>query len=911
MKNTIKAGKFLKILKDSRMKSDYPHLYKKYYSLIEACLRGFEDCTLEGLSSLEGLTDKTEFDSFLRFDILGEETKDSKERTVDNKFSAILAEVTTWHDCKVEAIKECLNQDGEAVKEAIDGETISKWTAFISAILTLLLGSIASYFGMDYDKIAFYCTGGTAIITLVVVVIAGICNLALRKKFHSSYGISIVKAKSLIITEEEYEKEIKEAIRLCGTSEHPPKKSALRKAKHMFNKALDYNPKDANGYVGLLRIASNNFTEYRGPQIKKYIEAIEKYRGQSGTLIDNDYEEYKTKYAEYWSKEEAKRFRTEKIAVAKSNDKKLRRQIRKEKCRERLEHAIPILQQIGIYIVLILPIVFSIVVSVLTFCMPVKSFDDYTGWLYTIFFAVDCLSVLAVFAMWIALSIADRNPKFDGFGVGGLGAGACSFGAEVGYFAVVLSFDSRWWVILLFVVISTAYSACLIRGLLSYKEKCIPRFLLVCLVGIIFGSAIGFAVFDSFPNFVKSTRDYYMENSDGTYTYVICDRNTENLEIPSEYREKPITAVNRDAHIELSRLKSVVIPDSVTSIARSVFTDCPIQVATIPAGLIGDIPHSKLTTITVTSGVIGDYAFWGCSGLTSIEIGDGVTSIGDHAFVDCSGLTSITIPDSVTTIGWRAFSRCSKLVNITLPYVGYFETGAVTGYDGEAEFLGPIGFLFDGVSYDGGIAVRQAFWGKYISGNKEGEEATFITTYYIPASLKCVTVLGGEVCYGAFSDCTNLESVTLGDGVTSIGQNSFLNCGAVHKARGISYIDKWVVGCDDTVTEVELSGDTVGIADFAFANCKSLASVILNNGLKIIGGSAFQGTNITSLVIPQSVSTIGGNAFSECTLLNVVFENVEEWYADGIYVPSSKLSDPPTASGYLTSTYVKCMWQRG
>ena len=56
---------------------------------------------------------------------------------------------------------------------------------------------------------------------------------------------------------------------------------------------------------------------------------------------------------------------------------------------------------------------------------------------------------------------------------------------------------------------------------------------------------------------------------------------------------------------------------------------------------------------------IGNYAFWYCSGLTSITIPNSVTSIGDEAFSDCSYLTSITIPNSVTSIGNGAFYECS------------------------------------------------------------------------------------------------------------------------------------------------------------------------------------------------------------------------------------------------------------
>ena len=67
-------------------------------------------------------------------------------------------------------------------------------------------------------------------------------------------------------------------------------------------------------------------------------------------------------------------------------------------------------------------------------------------------------------------------------------------------------------------------------------------------------------------------------------------------------------------------------------------------------------------TYSVTS--IGDYAFYYCSGLTSVTIPNSVTSIGVETFAYCSGLTSVTIPNSVTSIGFEAFANCSELLDV-------------------------------------------------------------------------------------------------------------------------------------------------------------------------------------------------------------------------------------------------------
>ena len=112
-----------------------------------------------------------------------------------------------------------------------------------------------------------------------------------------------------------------------------------------------------------------------------------------------------------------------------------------------------------------------------------------------------------------------------------------------------------------------------------------------------------------------------------------------------------VTSIGSHAFYGCRGLTSVVIPEGVTSIGKSAFYDC-----------------SGMTSITIPNSVtsIGYSAFCDCTGLTSVSLPNSVTSIGNYAFESCSGLTSVTIPNSVTSIGGYAFRHCSGLTSISV-----------------------------------------------------------------------------------------------------------------------------------------------------------------------------------------------------------------------------------------------------
>ena len=174
---------------------------------------------------------------------------------------------------------------------------------------------------------------------------------------------------------------------------------------------------------------------------------------------------------------------------------------------------------------------------------------------------------------------------------------------------------------------------------------------------------------------------------------------------------------------------------------------------------------------------IGDNAFLGCSGLTSVIIPDNVTSIGSAAF-SYTGLTSITISENITSIGSTVFSY-SSLKSIKIPNsITTIKTGA-----------------FEGCASLTSITIPEAV-STIESGAFEG--CASLTKITIPNKLE-------EIESDVFRGCSALTSVTIPEGIQEIGAQAFADC------TGLTFLEIPI-----TVT---------AIAARAFQNCCSLATV--------------------------------------------------------------------------------------
>ncbi len=290
------------------------------------------------------------------------------------------------------------------------------------------------------------------------------------------------------------------------------------------------------------------------------------------------------------------------------------------------------------------------------------------------------------------------------------------------------------------------------------------------------------------------------------------------------------------------------IPDTVKEIGQGAFCLC-----------------KGLTSVNIPNSVIDidNSAFDGCESLTSVVIPNSVNKIGDSAFCDCKNLSSIIIPDSVNIIGNQAFQNCEGLLSVTIGY-----------------------------------SVKTIGYYAFSNCNK-------LSTIIIPNSVK-------SIGHNAFNKCQNLAKISIPQSVMSIDWGTFKDC---DKLQYTQYDNAYYLGNEENpflclvkatsreITMCEINHKCKIICYGAFCQCINLKSILLPDGIRVIGSNAFcHCDKLVKITIPPSVKTIHSYAFSDCVSLKSVdiCDSVDRIFSDAfkrcknlktVFIPKSVCFD--------------------
>ena len=315
------------------------------------------------------------------------------------------------------------------------------------------------------------------------------------------------------------------------------------------------------------------------------------------------------------------------------------------------------------------------------------------------------------------------------------------------------------------------------------------------------------------------------------------------------------TVVADSAYYGCSGLKSAVLADGVLTIGSGAFRGC-----------------SSLEEINLPASVqsIGADAYYGCSNVVELNIPDGVTSIGNTAFKDCTELRKVSIPDSVTTIGNSAFAGCANVRTVSMPTRFRMSTIFPSSYTAITAATMPEGTtkVADNAYY-GCAALTSVALPNCVTaiGNNAFRACTALNSVAFPAGLLTI----GEYAYYG---CSGLSSVEIPQSVTQIGANAFGGCNGITSVtvpECVTSVKTTFPNAYQQITSVGLTRTCESIPSGMFNGCAALASITFPPDISSIGASAFSGcVGLSEIAVPSTVKEIGENAFLNCTSLEAV-----------------------------------------
>ena len=408
---------------------------------------------------------------------------------------------------------------------------------------------------------------------------------------------------------------------------------------------------------------------------------------------------------------------------------------------------------------------------------------------------------------------------------------------------------------------------------------------------------------------------YTIDTETGT-AYVsgaIPDITTANIPAKIEYEgtNHPVTAIGYEAFQNCTALQSVTIPEGVTTLCDYAFSECEsLQSVTLPQGLV----------------TIGGYVFRTCISLKDVILPEGLTSIGKYSFIQCRSLESIHLPSTLQSVGHDAFRCplkdivCQGTTPASLDYhvfdkdtyvsaTLHVPSGAEAAYyaakgwryfapkaevNGIVYALNPYNHdaaVFTGPQYAASVTIPStiSYEGSTYTVDDIGIEAFFYRN-----ALQSVTLPEGlqTIGDGAFSGCSALQSVTLPEGLQNIGERAFSYC--------------------DALQSITLPEELQTIGESAFTNCTALQSVTLPEGLQSIEDYAFYWCkSLQNIILPSTLQSIGTQGFAYCPLTDVYAYTTrppvidESTFSENAYATATLHVPSDVTSDYQAAEYWK------
>ena len=310
--------------------------------------------------------------------------------------------------------------------------------------------------------------------------------------------------------------------------------------------------------------------------------------------------------------------------------------------------------------------------------------------------------------------------------------------------------------------------------------------------------------------------DYMYRIENGNIVLVKYLGDDTEVNIPSEFLGRTVTAIDAEAFKECSFIETVTIPYTVTQ--------------------------------------IGGYSFEGCTNMKNIYIPYGVTVIEAGAFQDCSNLENIRIPESVTTICSGVFWGCNKITEINIPSG---VTTIIPSVIGKNESIVNINVDENNPKFSSQDGILFSKDKKRIVAFPPGRKGT----YAIPEN---VEIIGSDAFFG----CAYLTQITVPDSVQKVLTNAFEYCSSltsISLPEHITEIQSSAFCECRSLAEFKIPSGVTQIGNSAFSNCKALAKIEIPQNVSKIEFSAFSGcSKLTEIKLPVGIASIDRWTFSNC-----------------------------------------------